>query len=426
MTTLHSCHRTWLACALLAISASLAATQNHRGDLVFVEPADGRFYSASYLFRVDPAGTVRTWFAIPVGQNRAGARSYGACMDADNRGYVATYGDCGIGPPTNCPGGVLFMDPSGLIRATVAGLGFVQDVVLEPNGEYAVLQQRDALDPVSRLFRVNALGAVTTLVAGSPLDLPTALIHDDATGNYIVADRAALLAISPDGRQITTLTTLPTGVARQVTRHLGTGDYFIAHETAGLLRYRPGGSVTTLLSTKTTAVVADRASAAMPRIAFSGTALGYLDLRTSAVTTLGNYGPSRATHVFRHADRNVVTTRPTAGYWSVQLDFPGERSNGCVLALSISGLGGGTPLADGRSIPIRTDAITALSLQGALGGILQVHGARLDRQGQGWARLDLRRFRHLAGLRVWIQVLTLDPWAPLGIATIADPVVVVL
>lgn len=63
---------------------------------------------------------------------------------------------------------------------------------------------------------------------------------------------------------------------------------------------------------------------------------------------------------------------------------------------------------------------------GALAGILQTSGARLDGGGRGWARLDLRRFRSLGGLRVWIQVVTLDPWAPLGIATIADPAILVL
>jgi len=122
----------------------------------------------------------------------------------------------------------------------------------------------------------------------------------------------------------------------------------------------------------------------------------------------------------------VATERRSAGCWDVRLHFTGQGGSAYAVGLSLSGVRPGLFLPDGRRICFNPDALTAPSAAGQLAPIFTGQAGVLDTAGRATARLDVSALAPLAGLRVWIQALVLDPRAPLGIRTVPDPVVLVL
>jgi len=149
------------------------------------------------------------------------------------------------------------------------------------------------------------------------------------------------------------------------------------------------------------------------------------DLNTKAVTTLSPTFSS-FTHVRPDRFRNVATERLGPGRWAVRLDFPGEVGKLYTFGVSVTGVRPGVPLADGRRLLFNPDAVTALGLSGQLGPILRGYAGQLDVAARARGVIDVGAAPPWKGVRIWIQAVTLDRNASLGILTIADPVLLIL
>ena len=153
----------------------------------------------------------------------------------------------------------------------------------------------------------------------------------------------------------------------------------------------------------------------------------FMDLRTRALITLfsSNTGFPLVYHKVFPA-REVATLKTASGKWEVKLHFANQGGNAFAVGLGTSGVRPGIGLPDGRRVSFNPDPLTPLSIDGRLGAVFTGNVGVLDLNGRATAKLDVSRFPVLKGLRVWIQALTLDPNAPLGIRTVPDPVLVVL
>jgi len=191
-----------------------------------------------------------------------------------------------------------------------------------------------------------------------------------------------------------------------------------------------GGVATTFLTSGLNAVYgvhADRSSVANPRLALGalGTApsVCFVDLTTKAITTL-HTGSVLFYQVF--PNREVATIKRGPGKWEIVMHFQGESGNAYVAGLSLSGVRPGVRLPDRRRIHLNVDTLTALSVNGLLGPLFSGYTGALNAFDRGSAVLDVSGLPALKGTRIWAQVVTLNKSAPLGIQTIADPVVLIL
>lgn len=298
---------------------------------------------------------------------------------------------------------------------------WISDVIVDGDGSYVAL-----IGQPPSLVTTSPGGAVTTIVS-SALKQPWGLTRDIDTGDLFAATSAGLIRISETGAVSTVFST---GVAfTDIDQDIRTGDLFLArwnhvvradrHGTATtILRY--GGSLTYVSS-----IHMDRASAATQRLVIEDSSvhpgIHYVDLASGVLTTLAPPNLTGYRHVFPYRGRNVVSIRTAPERWKIELDFPGQAGNGYLVALSASGVRPGVPLADGRHICLNPDALTLLSLGGLLGRHFTGRVGRLDGTGHATAVLDTHGLWLPGGARIWIQAITLDPNAPLGIHTVADP-----
>jgi len=261
---------------------------------------------------------------------------------------------------------------------------------------------------------------------------------DIDTGNYLLVDTRgrAVYSIVPDGSAITSVGILSTThtLGSQVTQDIRSGDLFVGSWTnRGVLLFRmnSGGVTTTFLASGLTAglgVFADRSSAANPRLVLgSGSTTSgvfFVDLTTKAITTLYTGATSYYYQVF--PDREVATIKRGPGKWEITMHFKGESGNAYAVGLSFSGVRPGVVLPDGRRIHLNVDDLTALSVNGLLGPLFTGYTGTLNSFDRASALLDVSGLPVLKGVRIWAQALTLKPSAPLGIHTIADPLILIL
>jgi len=419
----------------LAISVTLVlgvvpavSAQHHTTGWIFTCPG-----SAILVGRIDATGQITTLIPqtiYPLEYYRGGT------MDFDNRTYVLAH--------NFPPGSLVWLDSKGTVLRSLTlstvPKSILNDVVLDSDGNLiAVEEGNPELQNRFTLYKVGTSGTATTLITGDFLDLPRELVLDADTGDLIVVDAACIVARIPsDGSRV--LPILFSTSMRQITQDLRSGDYFAGSPQEVMFRLSPTGRLTTVLRTNTNgglnggyATHADRSSAASPRLAFTsqympsrGDGFFLMDLQTKTVTTLTRNMPGIARHIFPDRGRNVATLKRGPGRWLVHLSFPGEGGNNYLAALSASGLRPGAILPDGRRVGINIDPLTLLSIHGALHPLFSANVGILSATGDAYAHLDVSGLPFLRGQRLWIQGLTLDPLAPLGIRTIADPVLLVL
>lgn len=415
---------TWLVFAWALVVAHSSGAQRHTDWLV------SGHGSVASLARLDAAGRLST-ILPPAFQLRPWIEA--AVMDRNNRDYAAVVHS---GP---LDGHLLHVDPTGAIlsstylpAAAPPSIGALRDLVLEPDGDWIVLEGAGR-QVVSNLYRVDALRRVTTL-AVLPIIDPKNLVLDIDTGDYLVHDDNSLWRVSRDGRAVNRIATFQPGLAAQMTQDLRTGDIYITNGSTrggGLVRYdgRVGRVVLGASTYYTWSVAADRASARTPRMMVGTMPSGSVsvfsvDTQALAITTVYASTVLLPTHIRPYRGRNVATQLRAPRTWDVRLSFPGEFANGYVVLVSLSGTRPGVRLPDGRHVALNPDAVTALGLGGGLGAILQGGAGVIDANGRAQAVLAVPKAPSLAGLRVWLQAVTLSGGAPLGIATIADPVIV--
>ena len=424
----------------LGLAVALASGQSHTAGWSFIGDANAASPYAVTVGRVDRHGVFTTILAL----NRLLAYDHGqgGALEPDDQTYVVA-----ILSKVNT-GKLLRVDSQGTILQTLPVLtqpppqgGFVHDVMVDPNGDYIVVTGPPTAAQKACLLKVDRQGAVSTVFAGQNLGYATSVTMDIDTGNFLLLDNRTrdLYSITPDGATVTSVGRFgPTlYILNQVTQHVGSGDTFVGSWStygAVLLRMNAIGQSSVYLPSGlygAYGVHADRSSAANPRLLVGSTSvdsgLFYVDLRTQAITTLVSTAvgfPLVYHKVF--PSRDVATIRQAPSRWDVRLHFPGEAGNAYVVGLGLSGVRPGLGLPDRRRLCFNLDDLTRLSLGGLLGLRFTGYAGRLDAAGRATATLDTSPWPGLRGLRVWIQALTLDPNAPLGIRTIPDPVVLVL
>lgn len=384
---------------------------------------------------VGPTGRISTLFPA----SALGAMGIGrATMDVDNQGVAATFSlPSGIGVVLVDRGGqastiTMFPTPFGRLAPP-------PDVDIGPTGDVEVLAPAAAGPP--GLFTIDRAGAMTTILQSSAFANPVSFIRDVDSGDFVVWDVGnlfsppRLLRIAADGSSLAAtnvVTTVSYGRAYEIAQDRRSGELYFGTGFA-LLRADVLGRVSSLWPgvpfSRLMSLAADRASDASPRlIGAFGSRESWLmahDVRTGAVTTLASDpNLSNVFSVTPYRGRNVATIERAPRLWEVSLSFPAEPSKAFVCGVGISGARPGVAVGN-RRILLNPDEATRLGVTGGLGPILRGAAGVLDGNGRATAFLDLRRFPALGGLRIHLVALVLDPSAPFGVSTIADPVLVI-
>jgi hypothetical protein len=429
--------------ALVAVSVGLALclmspatpAQHHTAGWSVITSASSAS-TAPAIGQIDNSGkmtTVLAGSALP--QN---VYAQGGTLDFDDRTYVVALLSKAIN------GSLLLVDRTGFILQTVQvlskspanGGGFINDVILDHNGDYIVVVGVGG-GATPGLLRVDRGYMVTTVYQGTPLTEAKMVTTDINTGNFLVVDSSGrwVYSIAPDGSAIISVGIFSSthSLNTQITQDIRTGDMFVgswASQGVLLFRMSSSGVATTFLTGGLNAaygVHADRSTAANPRLAMGalGTAPAacFVDLTTKAITTL-HTGTTIFYQVF--PNREVGTIKRGPGNCEISMHFQGEGGSPYVVGLSLSGVRPGVALPDGRRINLQVDSLTVLSVNGLLGPLFTGYTGTLNAFDRASALLNVSGLPPLKGVRVWAQVVTLNPSAPLGIQTIADPVILVL
>ncbi len=414
--------------ALHGACAASVAAQDH---------ADGWYLAGGTgpdLLHVDNAGnqtTVLSPSALPVG-----GVAVSVCHDIDNRTLVVAYRTSGIGF-----GGVAHFDSAGTMLSDWRPRqgGFVTGVAIDRDGNYIVASLGTT---GAALLSVDRAGREVTLSAGPALNGPSAIAIDIETGDYIVAQSSttnALLRIPRTGGTGVTIATMPMGSGNQISQDLTNGDLYVTSvrqpfSTGGVLRVARGGGISTFvvgsILGSDRAVHLDRASSAQPTALACFTATGYtlarVDVLTTAITTITTIASFSCPHITPRHGRNTVTVQRAARAWDVLINSPMDAGRNYALALSLTPPFPGIRLPDGRRLAFRPDALSTAGLAGALGPLLRNFTGVLNAAGRAVATIDLGSLPPITGVPIWIQVVALDPAAPIGLQTIYDPIVLPL
>jgi len=423
-----------LTALAVSLTAAGVAAQPHTAGWSFTSGASN--LAPIFAGRVDMTGKVST--LLTLSQLPQNVYSDGGTLDYDDRNYVIAL----LSKVIN--GSLLQFDRSGTILQTIQvlatnpqmGGGMTHDVDVDQNGDFLVAVGQGAGPGNTGLFKVDRSNKVTTISKSSLFQDIVAVVPDVVSGNHLVLDRSVngILSVAPDGSAVTSIGKFGVSVGQQIAQHKGSGDLYVgAFSSSGavILRMDLVGTASTFLASglySGRAVFADRSSAAAPRLTVGSvsTSAGFyfVDLATKAITTLvttPNLGPNQ---VF--PDREVGSLLRSPGRWEISLHFAGQVGNGYAIGLSLSGVQPGVGLPDGRRIFLNVDNLTALSLNGLLGPIFTKNLGNLNVVDRATAVLDVSGFPGLKGIPVWVQVVTLNPSAPLGIHTVADPLRITL
>lgn len=132
--------------------------------------------------------------------------------------------------------------------------------------------------------------------------------------------------------------------------------------------------------------------------------------------------------LLRLGGRHVVfqrTAPPNNGTLSVS--FPRESGRPYIAAFSLSGVTPGFSLADGRTIPLNPDVLTAVTVSAGLPGLITRNVGKLDATGRTTVNVTLNALGSVVrGTRLWASVVVLDPRASGGIAHISEPTLIEL
>jgi hypothetical protein len=376
------------------------------------------------LFLVGPSHRITT---LSLG---AGACD-GCVMDPENRHLLVTTQD----------GRIVRVDPrAGAVVGTLAGgLVGALDIAVDHHGDCFVTGP-------SCLWRVTPAGTVTTVLTGlgradGGMDV------DTDTGDLVVQTRGGPNTLIRVDRRGATWTTLGTGGDPRygIAQDVLTGDVYIGSccgdfvVSENIYVLRRGAAVASLWLKGVVdpagvySLKVDRAGAALRRLivgalfqsSLPGRGGGFyaVDLDTRAVTSLSGHLPSlhESEILFR---RNVFSRALAPGRWELGVHVPEDAGRLFLLAAGVSGVRPGLALPDGRTVALVTDVVTLTGLFFGLRPFVGETLGKLDASGRAATTLDLRTLGPAAnGALLWFVVLTLDPAAPAGIATVTDPLV---
>ncbi|MBN2492565.1 MAG: hypothetical protein JXQ29_17085 [Planctomycetes bacterium] len=271
---------------------------------------------------------------------------------------------------------------------------------------------------------------------------------DIQTGDLIVGRSSSVYRLARDGSAVTTLGTGFNFRYGDMAQELLTGDIYVP-TCCGWLT--PGQSLYVLRAGTSTASIfladtglagaygpnMDRASATNPRIVTgshiyassypNSGGMWYIDLATKQLTKLASFQLATVSDTTILGSREVQPVRTAPGVYELRFSIPTEGGFPYVAAISLTDVQPALPLPDGRRIPLIIDTFAVASLNGWLAPFLTGNLGSLDPLGRARGKLDLRSvYPAVKGIRLWVLLATLHPRAPLGIATIADPKVLVI
>ena len=174
----------------------------------------------------------------------------------------------------------------------------------------------------------------------------------------------------------------------------------------------------------------DRASAKDQRLVVAPIhdkgGIWFVDLTSRVTTSLRTVGTSMFALEFLNG-RNVQPVRISKGRWEIRLSFPGQAGNIYFVILGVNGIRPGSLLNDGRKINLVIDDLARATLFLEFTQIFWNNHGILSTTGEAITHLDVNPIAGAAqGVKLFIQVLTFDPAASLGIRTIPDPVPLVI
>jgi len=423
-----------LAALAITLVAADGPAQPHTTGWSFTSSASNLV--PVFAGRVDMNGTVST--ILSLSQLPQNVYTAGGTFDFDDRTYMIAL----LSKVIN--GSLLQLDRRGTILQTIQvlstnpqnGGGMTYDVDVDQNGDFIVAVGFGGGPGNTGLFKVDRTNKVTTISKSSLFQDIVAVTPDVVSGNFLVMDQSVrgIMSVAPDGSAVTSIGRFGVSVGQQIAQHKGSGDLYVgtfSSTGALLLRMDLTGIASTFLTSGLVsgrAVFVDRSSAAQPRliVGSAGTTSGFyfVDLATKAITTLTTTGSTSYSQIF--PDREVGTVLRSPGRWEISLHFGGQAGNGYAIGLSLSGVQPGVGLPDGRRIFLNVDNLTALSLSGLLGPIFTQNVGNLNVFDRASAFLDVSAFPGLKGIPVWLLTVTLNPSAPLGFQTIADPLRITL
>ncbi len=341
-----------------------------------------------------------------------------AMMDADNRHYIG-YGFAA---------GLMRFDPNTQVITTLTTVAPTQ-IGVDQNGDYLLARQN----------RIDVLGRaslqLTTLAQSTLIGTPYGMTTDIDTGDVVIESWNGRLTLTRVSNGVVTSiyqqisTSIQTGGS--VVQDASDGSFLAVHylfsrttRRVDLLKVQ-GGTLVSSLQASTGAmgglVALDRVAEGKAVVP-AGPGLEQIDLGPFAVTSQIPMTSGFLNALFPDRHRNLASVRTANRQWQLAMSFPGEAGRGYALAVGVSGVRGGVPLADGRVIQLALDPIAIASLSGALAPLVQNNVGTLGATGTAVATLDLSPLPPALSLRVWAIAVTIDPNAPVPIATIADPI----
>ncbi len=118
--------------------------------------------------------------------------------------------------------------------------------------------------------------------------------------------------------------------------------------------------------------------------------------------------------------RNIQTLKTGTGTWDLLISCPAHPGKVYTAVISLSGIRPGIQLPDGRTINLKGDFFTQLSMFGWLKPFFDAGPLKLDAGGEAVGSIDMSSLPPTGGMPMWIAVAVLDPAAPGGIAFIPD------
>jgi hypothetical protein len=393
---------------IVAFSVATPA-QPYPGDLIQITP--GRVPSPPHtyggLFHVNPRGQLRT---IAVGHSYSDLT-----MDYLNRDLVVAWptGIKVIQPLTNATVSTIWNGPPLMSLQALTPIHTGDFVVAANNWTSSI-----------HVFHVRSDGSRITTLRVLPMNPNWHGYRQDLVTGQIVESTASGFKLFP----ITggPATTLYSGNVYFFAQDHVDGS-FVFTDTAGLMRFdRVKGLTTIRAGPGYYAPAIDRASGRGEIVTGLQGTLLRLDRHGVVITSYPN--ACIGLRMCFLEGRNLVSRRLTPGLnrWEFRLDFPGEGRRAHVLGLSYTGFTPGIPLG-ARRVPLVPDPLLALTVTGGFSAFLKGNIGFLDSGGSATAVLDVSALGvSLKGVRLWAAAITLDPAAPLGIATISKPIIVVL
>jgi hypothetical protein len=339
----------------------------------------------------------------------------------------------------NLDGNVYKVDPKTrtLLGTLTTGLSSPRDIAVGQDGAIYVASGS------TYLYKVDLAGGVTTvtsLLGGSSYG---GMDVDVDTGDMLVQSATGTDPLLRVARNGSSVTTVGAGFDSRhgITQHIPTGDVYSGSCCGD---QSPAENVFRLTYGQTTATVwwgtfvapvgvyslkADRASAAAQRLVLGslgssvarGQGIYLIDLATKNVTQVTTITTSiYETEILYR--RNLASTATGKGTWGIVINIPEDAGFPYVMGVSLSGVRPGLRLPDGRQINLTLDTFTVFGLQYGLAPFVLGSTGVLNAQGLAAGQLNLAPLGKAGnGLRVYFEVVTLDPKAPLGIRTITDP-----